>query len=96
MFTAALLSMLLISALAGEQLFNFASAESNPVAKPPVITIVSPENKTYATNNITFSFNVSIGQLDEGYEGWIGLVSINEVYYLGDWQMNKTYVVEPF
>jgi hypothetical protein len=96
LLTAALLSMLLISALAGEQLFKSARAESNPVAEPPVITIFSPENKTYATNNITLSFNVSIGRLDEGYEEWIGLVSINEVYYLGDWQMKETYVVERF
>jgi hypothetical protein len=85
---------LLASAFVGLQSVDSARAQSDAVAEPPVIAIVSPENKAYAQNNITLSFNVSIGSLNPLYEqpGFYSLVNIERVYFQGSWQQNRTYV----
>lgn len=70
-------------------------AEPDALAEPPVITIVSPENKTQATNNITLSFNVKIGNAIDpriNSSELLSMMNINAVYYRGDWQQNRTYV----
>lgn len=52
--------------------------------KPPVISVVSPENNSaYNTNNVSVTFNVSAGQSNTG---------IDKIFFLGHWQQNTTYV----
>jgi len=92
---AAFILALLIGALAvaGMKTVDSVKAASDDLAEPPVITILSPENKTYATNNITLSFNISIGRLNRTYDPvFLDLVNIDRVYFMGDWQQNSTYV----
>jgi len=50
-----LLLVLLGSALAGTKLFNQAEANPSPSSTDSILRIMSPENKTYSTNNITLS-----------------------------------------
>jgi hypothetical protein len=63
------------------------------VAEPPVITMLSPENKAYATNSIALSFNVSIGQINETLGPVTGVVDLIDVYCIGDWQQYNTYAL---
>jgi hypothetical protein len=52
--------------------------------KPPVISVVSPENNsTYNTNDISLTFNVSAGQSNTG---------ISKIFFSGHWHQNTTYV----
>jgi hypothetical protein len=59
--TAALLSVLLLSALAGALLINLAAAAVNPfgrVIPPPAVTIQLPENKIYTENSVSVAFTI--------------------------------------
>ncbi len=84
---AALITALLITAVAGTQIVNL--AEANPHlymdppknAKPPVITILSPENNTALPNNeVPFAFTVSPPDLESGWS-----MSLGGVKYREDW-----------
>lgn len=82
-------------ALVGMRSAELVMAEPDALAGSPVITIVSPENKTQATNNITLSFDVRVGDVIDSRinsSELLSIVNINAVYYLGDWQQNRTYV----
>ena len=84
---------LLILAVVGVQSTELVMAESDALAEPPVITIVSPENKTQATNNITLSFTVRVGTVIDpriNSSELLSMMNVNAVYYLGDWQQNRT------
>jgi hypothetical protein len=86
---------LLMLALVGMRSAELVMAEPDALAEPPVITIVSPENKTQATNNITLSFNVRVGNVIDSRinsSELLSTVNVNAVYYMGDWQQNRTYV----
>ena len=86
---------LLILALVGMRSAELVMAEPEALAESPVIMIVSPENKTQATNNITLSFDVRVGNVIDSRinsSELLSMVNINAVYYLGDWQQNRTYV----
>jgi hypothetical protein len=63
------------------------------VAEPPVINMFSPENESYAVNDVVISFNVSIGQLNETFGQITGVVDLTEVYFVGDWQQINSYVL---
>lgn len=85
-----LMLALLFSAIAGTLFVNFGradpyiySGEGPPPsdASLPKISIFSPENRTYVGNNISLSFNVSVGNW------WL-----SRVYYKFDWQQNETCV----
>ncbi len=56
-FAAVFISALLTSALAGALLINVGTA--NPMVWPTTVTLLSPENKTYAQNTIPVAFNYS-------------------------------------
>jgi hypothetical protein len=86
---------LLMLALVGMRSAELVMAEPDALAESPVITIVSPENKTQATNNITLFFDVRVGNVIDSRinsSELLSMVNINAVYYLGDWQQNRTYV----
>jgi hypothetical protein len=90
-----LILALLILAVVGMQSTKLVMAESDAFAEPPVIAILSPENKTQTTNNVTLSFNVSIGNVIDpriNSSELLSKMSINAVYYQGDWQQKRTYV----
>jgi hypothetical protein len=90
-----LILALLILTVVGMQSTKLVMAESDALAEPPVITIVSPENKTQATNNITLSFNVRAGDVVDpriNSSELLSMMNVNAVYYWGDWQQNRTYV----
>ena len=56
--------------------------------KPPIISIVSPENDmVYDTNNVQLIFNVSVGESANASSMWIC-----DLYFKGDWQENRTYI----
>jgi len=85
---AAIIWALLVSTLTALQPVNSASAQSDALVEPPAITIVTPENEACATNNITLSFNVSVGKsLQDIY-----YVHLDSLCYKGDWQQNETLV----
>jgi hypothetical protein len=101
--TAAFISILLMSQVAGIQFVNLARADATTFSdislgtilpdsntKPPVVSVFAPENHTvYATNTISLSVNVSVGESSTAYSKYIG-----EVYYKTDWQINNTYIYE--
>ena len=90
---------LLISALAAPMFVR--SVKANPVigsylysgevspevagAKPPIITILSPqENNTYGCPDVLLSFNVTVGETSaNAHQG------IDRVYYRGDWEESR-------
>ena len=98
--TAAFISALLLSAIAGTQFAKLGRAnpyirdyvregEVSPPegTQPPAITILNPNNNTaYASNNVAFTFNVSIPESNE-----VSL-SITEIYYKASWQSSNTSV----
>jgi hypothetical protein len=100
--TAAFISILLMSPVAGIQFVNLARADATTFSnislgtilpdsntKPPVVSIFAPENHTiYSTNTISLSVNVSVGESRIDYK------YIDEVYYTTDWQINNTYIYE--
>lgn len=90
-FTAAFIAVLIVTAIAGSQSADSVRAQTDAAAEPPVITVLSPENYTCITNNITLSFRVDVGK-DLVY-GVLG-VRLSMVYYKGDWQRNETVVYE--
>jgi hypothetical protein len=111
LLTAALISTLLLSAVAGIQLVSLGranptryeqelrevSAPSN--VKPPTIFIISPKNNTvFASNNVSFTLSISFVSRPMSFY-YLGLT---EVYYRsswlkGTWQSNATYVdIESF
>jgi hypothetical protein len=111
LLTAALISTLLLSAVAGIQLVSLGranptryeqelrevSAPSN--VKPPTISIISPKNNTvFASNNVSFTLSISFVSRPMSFY-YLGLT---EVYYRsswlkGTWQSNATYVdIESF
>lgn len=55
--------------------FTLWDAPSGAITQSPTIIILSPQNKTYSTNNITLTVNV-------GSQFWV----IDSVYYEADWQ----------
>ena len=59
-------------------------------AVPPSITIYSPQNSTYASNNITLYLTSEIGSLPQ--ESLFGQIGINEIWVEGDWQTNSTII----
>ena len=97
LFTAAFIAVLLLSAVAGTQLTNLGRA--NPYINkrveegevpppqgtlPPTILILTPKNNTaYASNNVSFTFNVSMPESNN-----VSL-SIREIYYRTSWQQLK-------
>jgi len=90
---ATFILMLLLSAVVGAPLISLADAQPyihgglvppKPDAKPPLVTIFYPENKTSLnTNNITLIFNVNMTAKGE---------YIAEVTYNADWLKNAKYV----
>ncbi len=105
--TATIILMLLCGVLVS-QFANLASANpfsqsmykgerapSSPV-EPPIVTVLSPQhNKGYNTHDIALNVNVSTKN-----SKWVGLgsghaisgLSIEEIYFIGDWQKNKTVI----
>lgn len=65
-----------------------------PGAKPPVITVLSPENETYATDNVSLSFDVEVGDPSSISASYISDVSVwvSEVYYETDWNQDSVSV----
>jgi hypothetical protein len=62
-------------------------------AKPPAVTIFSPKKDTTCTNKVILHFNVSVKgskTLTLGEMHYASEISIHEIYYLADWQENKT------
>jgi hypothetical protein len=102
--TAAFISVLLLSTVAGAQFLSLGRAnpyryaeEQGEVSpqydiKPPEISIFSPKNNSaYVSNNISLAFNVSvvIPTLPELFYYYLGL---SEVYYKTSWLSNNTYL----
>jgi hypothetical protein len=90
-----LILTLLILAVVGMRSTELVMAESDVFAESPVIAILSPENKTQATNNVTLSFNVRVGDVIDpriNSSEMLSMMNINAVYFRGDWQQNRTYV----
>jgi hypothetical protein len=57
-------------------------------AKPPIVTVQSPQNNSFFNqDNVTLSFNVTVGSSVTNSTRWITLI-----YYETDWQQNKNYV----
>jgi len=86
---------LLMLAVVGMRSAELVMAESDDFAEPPVITIFSPESRIQAAGNITLSFNVRVGDVIDprvNSSELLSMMNINAVYYLGDWQQNRTYV----
>jgi hypothetical protein len=100
LITAIIISTLLFSAAVGTQFVNLGKAnpyirnyvrerEVSPPqgTQPPAITILNPNNNTaYASNNICFTFNISILKTNN-----VSLV-LSEVYYRLSWQPSNTSV----
>ena len=95
-FPIVLIFGLLFSTVAGAMFTNLGMA--NPYlylgdvppdadTKPPTVTILSPENKTYNVNNVFLTFNVNIGESSTGSN-----LYILNVGYEADRQQNITYV----
>ena len=93
-----LIMALLISAIAGTKLVNWAKANPwlgidwvSPAGdtKPPALTIMSPENTVYNSNNISLSFNASVGESKTAVN-----TRLMQIYYKTDWQQNETYVYD--
>ena len=82
---------LLVSAFLGVRPLYLVKAQSSPVVEPPVITILSPKNTTYATDSILLSFNVTVGEALQ----FIYYAHLTSVYFKGDWQENVTSVSIP-
>ncbi len=86
-FAVSLILSLLISALAGTLIINFATADPVYVLPPPIISVTSPvDNKTYNINTITLIF--AIPTMDD----W-GSMEISQVQYSLD---GKTQPVEGY
>jgi hypothetical protein len=80
---------LLFSAAAGTQLVNLVVA--NPInippdssTKPPTVTISSP---IVNVDNVSINFKATVGE-----SATATFTRINTVYYITDWNQNKTYV----
>ena len=59
-------------------------------AVPPSITLYSPENKTYSSNNLTLYLTSEISKLPQ-VSVW-GKVGITEIYLEADWITNYTII----
>ncbi len=97
-FKAAFISALLITTVAATLQINIGKAnpyqymgEVPPDAntKPPIISIQSPDSEVYYTNNVSLTFNVSIGKSTTATFPYIFAV-----YYRGDWQQKNTSVYQ--
>jgi hypothetical protein len=89
LLTVAFISLLLSSAVAGTQLVNLVAA--NPInmppdssTKPPTATISSP---IVNGDNVSINFKATVGE-----SATATFTRINTVYYITDWNQNKTYV----
>ena len=93
--TAVFTSALLSSALVATTLVNLGKAQYEDKwvqegevappkdAKPPTITIISPENNTaYASNNITLTLNISASELADLH---LQRLTLSELYYRPSW-----------
>lgn len=96
--TAAFISVFLLLAVAGAQLFSLGRA--NPYIRewkkegegpppdgtiPPVISIINPENYTsYPSNNFLLNFNATIEKSNNIPLG------LSELYYIASWQKDRT------
>jgi hypothetical protein len=108
LLTVAFLSVLLLSAVAGTQLFNLGRANpysqavysgetsSVPNTEPPIVSIFSPANNVlHNTNNISLTFNVSVGKSTATIGMWTDSgMWISKVYYEADWQENSTFAYQ--
>jgi hypothetical protein len=65
-----------------------------PGARPPVITVQSPENETYAADNVSLSFDVEVSDPSSISASYISDVSVwvSEVYYETDWNQDNVSV----
>jgi hypothetical protein len=106
--TAALISVLLLTALVGAQFAGLAkgnpfsqsaySGESPPSTRvdPPEISILSPQdNRTYNTRDVSLSLNVSTkGSKDLILTDlhFISSIGVKEVYYTADWLPSENMV----
>lgn len=100
-----LLSMVLLLLLSSLIAFLFSNlANANPMiisdnlgiispdskTKPPIVSMLTPENNTaYTTNIISFSINVSVGESSTASSKFI-----RKVYYKADWQIENTSIYE--
>jgi hypothetical protein len=97
LITAAFVSVLLLSAVAGTQFVNLGQA--NPYirhrkmektipppegTKPPVVSISSPKNHSYPSTSFLLNFTATIEKSND-----ISL-SVNEIYYLLSWKRERT------
>jgi hypothetical protein len=103
LITAALLSVFLLSAVAGTQIVNLGSANPYiyncgmvPEVSPPAgtlplsILISSPKNDTaYASNDVSFTFDVSIPSNFNPNNVNIIYSYVTEVHYRASWQQLK-------
>ncbi len=55
-------------------------------AKPPIISMLSPENKSYSTNNVFLTFNVQVE--------YTGSAWLNQVRYKASWERDDTSVYQ--
>ena len=97
----AFISMLLFSVVGISNFFSLGRANPltftskngsvNPSivgAKPPIVTVQSPQNNSFFNqNNVILSFNVTVGSSVTNSSKWLTLI-----YYETDWQQNKNYV----
>jgi len=86
---AAFISVLLLSAAAGTQLVNLATA--NPVSGPPDASTKPPTVTIFSTivngNNVSINFKVNVGESATAQS-----TRIDTVYYIADWNQNETYI----
>ena len=60
----------------------------DPYTKPPNVLVFSPQNNTaYASNNVSFSFNVSKPESPSASS-----TILTYIYYKADWQQNTTFL----
>jgi hypothetical protein len=97
-----LILTLLITAAAGTTLVNLGKANPTIISdnlgtippdsetKPPVLSILTPENQTiHSTKTIFFTLNVSVGESPTASSKYIG-----EIHYKTDWQNSNTSIYE--
>jgi hypothetical protein len=96
LLSIALISVLLL-ALAGIQLVNFATANPNPFpfgedvspdssTKPPTITI---SRMIVNGSNVTINFKAEVGESTTAF-----YTMMSKVYYTSDWNRNRTYIYQ--
>lgn len=99
LLAAAFVSALLCSTVAVAQLVYLGKGQIPAIVgtvspdaytKPPVISISSPNYGTaYAVNSVSLSFSVSVGESKTARSRLF-----HEIYYIADWQQNKTQLLE--